>query len=180
MKQEIDFLKGQRIGKDVKTKFIHSLKVGSFVLILAYCLIVAAIFSYWLFLSRQIDKVNNEIAVKTKKIANLKEVESLQIVFKQRLSNLDKFFSAQKGPNFATLLSFIEQNSKEVKVKELKMAEGKINFSGLAPNIFILENFLQDLKGESSAKLFNKITLSSIDRQEDGSYLFNVLLEVKG
>jgi len=180
MKQEIDFLKGQRVGGALKTKLFHSLKVGSLVLILAYCLVMGAVFSYWLFLSQQTAKINNEIAVKKTKIASLKEVESLQLVLKQRLSNLDKFFSAKKGPPFDTLLSFIGQTSAEIRVKELKIAEDKMNFSGIAPNMAALEKFLQDLKSEQSSALFSKITLSSVDRQEDGSYLFNILLETKG
>jgi len=180
MKQEIDFLKGQKVGGVFKTKLFHSLKVGSFILILAYCLVAAAVFSYWLFVSRQTTKVTNEIAVKETEIARLKEVESLQLVLKQRLSNLDKFFSAKKGPSFDTLLSFIGQTSAEIKVKDLKIAENKMNFSGIAPNMAALEKFLQDLKSETSSVLFSQITLSSVDRQEDGSYLFNLLLETKG
>jgi len=180
MSGEIDFLKGQQVGGAFKTKLFHSLKVGSLVLILAYCLIAGAVFSYWLFLSQQTAKINNEIAVKKTKIASLKEVESLQLVLKQRLSNLDKFFSAKKGPSFDRLLTFISQTSTEIKVKDLKIAENKMNFSGIAPNMAALEKFLQDLKSETSSALFDKITLSSVDRQEDGSYLFNLLLETKG
>jgi len=179
MKQEIDFLKGQRVGGEFKTKLFHSLKVGSLVLILAYCLVAAAVFSYWLFLSQQTAKINNEIAVKKTKIIRLKEVESLQLVLKQRLSSLDKFFSAKKGPSFKGLLAFIGQISTEIRVKELKIAEDKMNFSGIAPNMATLEKFLQDLKSEESSALFSKITLSSVDRQEDGSYLFNILFEKK-
>ncbi|MCJ7829682.1 hypothetical protein MUP50_01160, partial [Patescibacteria group bacterium] len=74
---------------------------------------------------------------------------------------------------------FIGQTSGEVKVKDLKIAENKMNFSGIAPNMAALEKFLQDLKSETSSALFSQITLSSVDRQEDGSYLFNLLFEKK-
>jgi hypothetical protein len=180
MRGEIDFLKGQRVGEAFKIKFFHSLKVGSLVLILAYCLVVGVVFSYWLFLSRQAANISNQIAVKKTKIASLKEVESLQVVLKQRLSGLDKFSLAKKGPSFDTLLAFIGQISGEIKVKELKIAEGKMSFSGSSPNMAILEKFLQDLKSDQALTLFSKITLSSVDRQEDGSYFFNLLLETKG
>jgi hypothetical protein len=180
MSGEIDFLKGQQVGGAIKTKFLHSLKVGTLVLILAYCLASAAVFSYWLFLSNQTSKVNNEITVKKTKIAALKDVESLQVVLKQRLFSLDKFFSSKKGAsNFNNLLAFINQISADITIRELKIAEDKMDFTGLAPNMMVLENFLKDLKGDESSSLFSKITLSSIDRQEDGSYLFSVLLEIK-
>jgi len=77
-------------------------------------------------------------------------------------------------------LAFIGQISGEIKVKELKIAEGKMSFSGSSPNMAILEKFLQDLKSDQALTLFSKITLSSVDRQEDGSYFFNLLLETKG
>ena len=180
MKQEIDFLKGQRIGGVLKTNFFHSLKVGTLVLILAYCLVSVAVFSYWLFLSNQMTKVNNEIAVKKTKITALKEVESLQVVLKQRLSSLDKFFSTKKGANnFNNLLAFISQTSSGITIKELKIVEEKMNFTALAPNMTMLEKFLQDLKSDEASSLFSRIILSSIDRQEDSSYLFSVLLEIK-
>lgn len=179
MKQEIDFLKGQKVGGVFKTKLFHSLKVGSFVLILAYCLVAAAVFSYWLFVSRQTTKVANEIVVKKTEIARLKEAESLQVALKQRLSSLDKFFLVKKGPSFDRLLAFVGQTSGEIKIKDLKITENKMNFSGIAPNMAALEKFLQDLKSETSSALFSQITLSSVDRQEDGSYLFNLLFEKK-
>jgi len=180
MSGEIDFLKGQQVGGALKTKFLHSLKVGTLILILAYCLVSAAVFSYWLFLSNQTNKINNEIAVKKTKITALKDIESLQVVLKQRLFSLDKFFASKKeAGNFNDLLAFINQTATGLTIKELKITEDKMNFTGLAPNMMILENFLNDLKNNESSSLFSKITLSSIDRQEDSSYLFSVLLEIK-
>jgi len=179
MNKEIDFLKGQRGTTFSKTKLAHTLKVGSIMVLLAYLLVVAAVFSYWFFLERQGVDINREIAAKKTKIESLKEVESLQVVLKQRLSTLDKFFLAQKGTTVDDLLAYIGQVSSQIEIKELKINENKVNLSGSATNILTLENFLQELKNENSSVLFSQVILSSLDRQEDGSYFFNLVLEVK-
>ena len=179
MSNEIDFLKGQRGISLVKSNLFRSLKVGSIVVLLAYCLIIAAVFSYWFFLEKQSSDVNQQIAIQKTKVLSLEEIGSLQIVLKQRLSTLNKFFLSQKGQSFNNLLSYIGQISTQIKIKELKMAKDKINLFSSSPNVPILESFLQELKNDESSALFSQITLSSLDRQEDGSYFFNLVLEVK-
>ncbi len=180
MKGQIDFLKGYKTGSTKKTQFFHFLRVGSFLLILAYCLFVGVIFSYWLFLNRQASNVNLEITNKKQRIEKLKDVESLQVFLKQRLSNLEKFFSSSKDVDFGQILVQIDQIANEIKIKELKMSEGKVNLSGEAPNNLVLEKFIENLKNGSPSLPFSQIKLSSLDRQENGSYLFNLILETKG
>ncbi len=180
MNGQIDFLKGYQVGLAKKTQALHRLQVGSFLALLAYCLMVGATFSYWLFINKQASGVQQEIAQKKQQIEKLKDVESLQIVLKQRLSTLGKFFSTQKETNFEDVLSLLGQITDEVKIKELKMSEGKINLSGEAPNNLALEKFIQDLKNKPEGSLFSTITLSSLDRQENGGYFFSLVLETKG
>lgn len=179
MSNEIDFLKGQKGASSAKTNFFRSLKVGSIVILLTYFLFIAAVFSYWFFLGKQLSDISQQIVTQKNKVNNLKEVESLQVVLKQKLSILNKFFLSQKGQSFNNLLSYISQISAQIKIKDLKMGKDKINLSGSSPSIPILEKFLQELKNDKSLTLFSQITLSSLDRQEDGNYFFNLILEVK-
>lgn len=180
MNQEIDFLRGERPRLAKKLRFFRLLKVGSLVVLLAYCLIVGIIFSYWFYLNRQTAHTNQEISSKKQNISRLKDIESLQIVLKQRLSILERFFSSQKGPNFGSLLKYFDEISDEVALKELTLSKkGEVNLSGESPNAVVLGKFLDRLRDEKSQDLFSKITLSSLERQDDGNYLFVLQLETK-
>lgn len=181
MKQEIDFLRGTRGEREKRLKFLRLVKTFSLLLLLAYCLIVTAFFSYGFYLTTASKQIVRETALKKNKIEALKEVETLQIVLKQRLSNLLKFFDSQKNSDSPALLDYFSRITLGVSVKELSLSpDGKIKFSGETAEMTTLGQVLENLTGEESGQFFSSVVLSSLDKKEDGSsYLFTIFLEAK-
>ncbi len=180
--QEIDFLSGQQSKTGKKAKIVHFLKVGSIIVLILYCLLTAAVFSYWFYLNTQGRKAQQEISTKKQKIESLKDIESTQVFLKQRLTALDKFFTNQVKTDLPKILSFFESIKGEARLKQVNLTkEGEITISGGADNALILTDFLKKLEEDDRSKeLFSTITLVSTDKQKTGNYLFSVLLEVKG
>lgn len=180
MKNEIDFLKGNRGEREKRLKLLRMVKTGSILALAAYLLLAAGFFSYGFYLQSQSKKTSREVVLKKNKIEALKEVETLQIVLKQRLSNLDKFFSSQKGPNFSVLLDYFDRLTTGVTTKELSIGtDGKIKLVGEVADAFILEGFLEKINQEETLKLFSGATLLSLDKKEGNGYSFSILLEAK-
>ncbi len=180
--QEIDFLSEQQSKTGKKAKIVHFLKVGSIIVLILYCLLTAAVFSYWFYLNTQGRKTQQEISIKKQKIESLKDVESVQTFLKQRLAALDKFFTNQAKTDLPEILDFFENIKDEARLKQVNLTkEGEITISGEADNALVLTDFLKKLEEEDqSKKLFSTITLVSSDKQKTGNYLFSILLEVKG
>lgn len=178
MAQGIDFLKLRREISAKQTRFLRLLKTGSLVLLIAYCLVAAIIFSYWVYLRRENQTIKTQTAASKQKISELKKTESLQIILKQRLSSLDKFFS-QKSVDYSRSLSFLEDVSVTgIFLKELDLnQEGRVILAGSATDAVALSNFLENLSSENSKDLFSKIVLSSASRGKDGDYNFSLLME---
>jgi len=181
MRQEIDFLRGTRGEREKRLKFLRLVKTFSLLLLLAYCLVVAAFFSYSFYLTTASKQIARETALKKNKIEALKEIETLQIVLKQRLSNLLKFFDSQKTSDFPALLDYFSKTTQGISVKELSLSpDGKIKFSGEAAEMTALGESLENLTSEEASQFFSSVVLSSLDKKEGGGgYLFTILLEAK-
>jgi len=180
MRQEIDFLKGARGEREKRLKFLRMVKTFSILLLLAYCLVVAAFFSYGFYLTTASKQIVRETALKKNKIEALKEIETLQIVLKQRLSNLVKFFDSQKTSDFPALLDYFSKTTQGISVRELSLSpDGKIKFSGEAAEMTALGQSLENLTGEEATQFFSSVVLSNLDKKEGGGYLFTILLEAK-
>lgn len=181
MKQEIDFLKGARSEREKRLKFLRMVKTFSILLLLVYCLVVAAFFSYSFYLTTSAKQTAREITLKKSKIEDLKEIETLQVALKQRLSNLVKFFGSQKTADFTALLDYFNNRTQGITIRELSFSlDGKIKFSGEASDIVALGQLLENLTNEEAAQIFSSVTLSNLDKKEnDVSYLFTILLESK-
>ena len=181
MKQEIDFLKGERSEREKRLKFLRSIKVGSIVVLMAFVLLVGVIFSYWFYINSQNQKIVKDNNIKRTKIESLKELESLQTVLKQRLSTLGKFFKEDKRPQFVKTLTFFSQIPPGVSLKELSLAKGdsKVNISGDATDISNLTAFLEKLESPESQSIFSEVTVSSLDKKEKGGYSFSLLMQTK-
>ncbi len=182
MKQEIDFLKGTRGEREKRLKFLRMVKTFSILLLLVYCLIVAVFFSYSFYLTSSSRKTTREISLKKSKIESLKEIETLQIVLKQRLSSLLKFFEGQKTADFTALLDYFSKRTQQgISIRDLSLSpDGKIKFSGEAVDVIALGQLLDNLTSKEAAQIFSNVTLSSLDKKEDHiSYSFTILLESK-
>jgi Tfp pilus assembly protein PilN len=174
MAQGINLLQQEKEGLRL-LNLAHLLKVGSLVFLIFYALLTLAIFSFSVYLVKTSQKVARETEIKTQKIAELKKVESLQVVFKQRLSSLNKLMT-EKKVNYQGLLEEIERTLEPgVAIEKMGLTSaGSLTIEGTAPSSPALARFLDRLTGEKP--VFSTITLSSIVRQKDGSYLFNINL----
>jgi len=181
MKQEIDFLKGARGEREKRLKFLRMVKTLSILLLLVYCLVVAAFFSYSFYLTTSAKKTSREITLKKSKIEDLKEIETLQVVLKQRLSNLLKFFDEQKKADFIVLLDYFNNRTQNITIRELSLSpDGEVKFSGEASDIVALGQLLENLTSQESEDFFSSVVLSSLDKKEnDVTYLFTILLQSK-
>lgn len=180
MKTEIDFLKGNRGERERKRKLLRIIRTGSILVLIIYCLVLSAFFSYDFYIKTQGEKVAKENKIKKEKIESLKEVETLQITLKQRLSSLGKFFESQKNSDYPLILDYFDKLAQEISLKTLIIQDdGKINLNGGAADAFVLERFLEKINQEETDKLFSGVTLLSLDKREDGSYFLVILFEAK-
>ena len=156
MKKGIDFLKAyEKPGRPKELSRIF--KVGMFVIVIFYCLLSAAVFSFWVSLKKEHQEVNRQIEAKKSQISKLKKRESLQILLKQRLSSLIKLWSL-KEKNFPRLLSFfLEISSEGADISEVKISSGgTLTVKGIAANAFSLGRFLEKITSNEAANIFSK------------------------
>jgi len=180
MKQEIDFLKGQRSERERRLKLLRTMRVGSIIVLMAFILVVGSVFSYWFYINGQNQKIIKENALKKTKIEKLKDLESLQMVLKQRLLTLGKFFREDKRPEFVSALNFFSQIPQGIALRELNLSgDNKVNVSGDSADILNLTAFLEKLESQESRAVFSDITVSSLDKKDKGGYSFSLLLQTK-
>ncbi len=176
MKKGIDFLKAyEKVGPPKKLS--RAFALGMIVSVVFYSLLAAGTISFWLYLKKEHQQISRQIEVKKSQISKLQKKESLQVLLKQRLSSLAKL-RPSKGGDFPRLLSFFLQFSEEgVNFKEIKVSDGgEVEISGTASNAFSFARFLEKMTSADEAKIFSKITLTSVTRQKDGSYNFSLSL----
>jgi len=181
MTQEIDFLKTKRGASLKQLKQKRFLKTGSLVFLICYCLIAGGIFAFWLYLNQTNQQVEKQIAFQKQKVVQLEKIESLQILFKQRLSSLVKVFS-QQPPDYEQIILFFNQIAFDGLVfNEFKLTnEGKMAVTGTAANAVLLSNFLEAFKkAPETQNYFSEISLDSTNRQSAGDYDFSLTLKTK-
>lgn len=181
MEKGINLLEGLK--KDISARqqrWVSLARTGSLVLLVLYCLVILGVFSFWATSRRAAQEMEQEMATKKEKIADLKHIESLQVLLKHRLSSLRGLLSGE-APDYGKFLSYFRQFSpNEVALREISLSEnGKAALSGEATNGVVLSSFLDNVSDESNP-LFSRVVLTSLVRREDGSYLFGLGLQVKG
>ena len=179
MVQEIDFLAAAKKKGPSKAEASRWLKLGSISLLALYCLLVGAVFFYSVYLRAETKKVGEQIADKRETIESFKKVETLQTILKERLSGLNKLFSLPKT-DYPQLLTYFEQEPPEgIILEEINFgADQEISISGLAVNSLVWSSFLENLNDPGQTSLFSQISLSSVSRQDDGAYNFNLAFEL--
>lgn len=176
MIQGINLLKPEKTKDERLVNLAHSLTVGSIVLLIFYCLFVAALFSFSIYLGQANEKIAQEIETKKHQITELKKVESLQLILKQRLSSLTELIT-KKEVSYPQLLNQLDETLEAgITIKEISLTDaGVMTISGTASQATVLARFLDKLTGKKI--IFSTVVLTSISRQKDGSYLFNIDLK---
>lgn len=176
MDQEINLLKAQRRRLDLK-KISRPVKIGFLVFLIGYILVALAIFSYFTYLNYNSFSLKREIESKKGQIQQMKKVESLLVISKQRLGVLGDFLG-KKTANYASLLEKIRSlTAEEVNLDKLEIEEtGNILLHGQADNAVVLASFLERILGE---KTFTDIRVNTLSRAKTGIYNFELLIETK-
>lgn len=177
MTQGINFLKPKPVG-DFRFYYRARLfKVGSLVLLIVYCLVLAATVAFSINIGQTKKAVATETQIKKGKIEGLKKVESLQAILKQRLFSLAEFKKKDTVSYSGIFNEILGITESGVTINNVSLgAENLVVVEGSALNTSILSNFLDRLSGNESA--FSQAILSSLTRQEDGSYSFTVNLKI--
>jgi len=168
----IDFFKAARQETLQKTKQKRLLQTGSLVALVAYCLATAAIFAYWLFLNEANQELEKRISLKKQQVLEFKQVESLQLLLKQRLGFLQKVL-VELSPDYHDALLFLKAITPEgLTITGYQLSvDGQVNLEIEAINSQIVDDFVTKLKRSSEAdKFFEEIFLGSLARQEESSY----------
>lgn len=181
MSNQGDFLKGQKEQELFRQKHFRSVQFISLGVLIIYCILVGLTFSSLIYFQKQEQGINEQLESKKAAIADFKKIESLDLLLKQRLSFLSKNF-LEKRPPWLKLFTFFDSNLVGgITFKEIKITEtGKTVISGAAGDALSLGRFLENITPNNQNLLFSKVTLSSVTRQKDGSYLFNLDLEANG
>jgi Tfp pilus assembly protein PilN len=173
--QEIDFLKARQ-GEDLtQTKLFRYLKVGSLVSLVFYCLFLAALFSYWLYLQKSSQKISQQYSLQKQKISSLQEVESQHLLFKQRLASLAKLFLSQKS-DYPQIFSTLDEMTLDgISFSKIEVnKDNQFLFSGEAGNASVLSIFLEKFYSFYGQGKEAEIILSSLNRGKNGHYTFSL------
>lgn len=181
MTQGINLLVPTQKPSSWQTQFSRLAKAGSLVLLLFYLLVAGGIFFFWFQTQRRLTSLGQERAAQEKKVADLKNIESSQVLLKQRLSALKEFFGVGTVDHEGVLVYLNSSMADQIEAGEISFSKGEeAGVGGVAANAQALANFLDQISGEEGEKWFSRAVLASLTRREDGSYLFDLNLEVKG
>lgn len=179
MNSGIDFLKAQKSAESYKAKAFWLLRIGSIVLLIAYCVLVSVTFSYWIYLGTESKNITKQIEAKKQRIEELRKVELLQVMLKGRQTLLHELLS-KKRANYPQIITYLKDSSPAgFTIRTLEISEeGEIKITGSAPDVQIASKFLDNLTSPNSEVSFEKAILSSATRSIDGVYTLNLLLRI--
>ena len=156
-----------------KLDLIRKTRVVSIVFLIAYCLVLAGVFSYWLVLKGQASSLSKKIETQQREIKRYEKTETLHVLVKQRLLALAPFL-AKASVNQPQVLGEIESLVPE------GIVLGSFNFKddggfgceGQARDALVLGEFLDKVVQLNEDNFPEKIDLSSVSRVEEGGYSF--------
>lgn len=177
--KSIDLLQPDKL-LPIEKRRTFLIRVGAIIIIVFYCLLVVALFSFGLVVVRESQVVANKIESEKAKLSELQEVESLQLLLKQRLSSLAKVVEAG-GLEPKYWLNYLDNLvPEEIAIENSDWStEGKVELSGIASNAVVLADFLDTLKQKTDEEKIAKSTLVSATRQIEGVYSFTLEILIK-
>lgn len=175
----IDLLQPDELSSLEKRR-VFFVRIGTIFLIVFYCLVVVAVFSFGLVTLRESQVVADKIALEKAKLSALQEVESLQLLLKQRLSSLVKVVEVD-GLEPKYWLNYLDGLVPEGIAIENSAwsADGKVELSGIAGNAVIMADFLERLKQATDEEKIASSTLVMATRKTEGVYSFSLEILVQ-
>jgi len=172
--KSIDLLRPDQLSF-VEKKRTFYIRIGTIFLIVFYCLMVVALFSFGLVVVRESRIAADKIELEKIRLSDLQEVESRQLLLKQRLSSLVEVVEID-GLEPKYWLNYLDNLVPEGVAIESSgwSAEGEVELSGIAANAVVLANFLDALKQKTDEEKIAKSTLVSATRQVEGVYSFSL------
>jgi len=177
--QSINLLQPDELSSAEK-KGAFFLKIGTIFLIVAYCLVVVAIFSFGLVVNRESQAIADKVEFEKTRLSDLQEVESLQFLLKDRLVSLAEVIELD-GLKPKYWLNYLDSLAPEgVGYDSVAWeADGTVKISGIAGNAIVLADFLEKLKQATDNKKIASSILVSATRQTEGVYDFNLEILIK-
>lgn len=177
--KSIDLLRPDQLSFVEKRKIFY-VKIGTIFLIVFYCLVAVVLFAFGLVILRESRLVTNKVELEKTRLDDLQEVESLQLMFKQRLSSLAKVVEVDglEPKHWLNYLDNLVLEGVAIKNSEWS-AEGMVELSGIAANAVTLADFLNTLKQATDEEKIARITLVSATRQIEGVYKFTLEILVQ-
>lgn len=178
--KEINLFKIEPEVPEKERALVQKAKLFSLLLLVVYCLLIVGVFSFWIVLRKSDEKVTEKIDFQEKRIKELTEVESRHVFLKQRLTNLLPFFVEEKVEH-KEVVERLEGFLPEGVVLEMIdfQEEGGLQFGGRADNAVVFAEFLDRLISSETDDFAESVRLASAARQEDGSYVFDLFLNVR-
>lgn len=181
--KSIDLLQPDELSS-VEKRRVFYIRIGTIFLIVFYCLVAVAIFAFGLVVLRESQVVADKIELEKTRLSDLYEVESLQLLLKQRLSSLAKVVETD-GAKPKYWLNYLDSLAPEgiaiegTEWKSNGAGELAVELSGIAGNAVVLADFLNTLKQETDKEKIVSSTLVSATRQIEGVYDFNLEILVQ-
>jgi Tfp pilus assembly protein PilN len=177
--KSIDLLRPDEIVPPEGKKTAFSRTITIFLLVF-YSLALLAIFSFGLVVNRESQVVAKKIDIEKAKLDELREVEMLQMLLKQRLSSLIKVIETDRlDPK--EWLDYLDSLVPEgVALESVKWElEGQVNLSGKAGNALALSSYLDNVKNATDEQKIAQGILASASRDPEGSYSFNLEILIR-
>ena len=177
--KSIDLLRPDELSF-VEKRRTFFIRTGTIFLIVFYCLAVVALFSFGLVVVRESRVVADKIDLEEERLGNLQEVESLQLLLKQRLSSLVKVIEVE-GLEPKDWLNYLDSLVPEGVAIESSAwnADGEVELSGIAGNAVVLADFLDTLRQVADEEKIARSTLVTATRQTEGVYNFSLEILVQ-
>ncbi len=170
------YLKKPKIGAEIK----RQTRVIVLVFLLAYCLVTAAVFSYWFVLKNKSESLVKKSQAQEVKIKEYQKVESLHVLVKQRLAALVPLFDKEPVDTTRVLNRLEELLPPGVTVKDIGFdGLDEFKISGEAESVVAFVDFLNRLQNLEKDDYFKGVELTSAVRAENRRYSFDVVLNVQ-
>lgn len=169
--EEVREVEAKRLQKKVRTY--------SIIAIVLTILVTVGVFGYWLYLVRQDEQLGKKINNLTSQIENLKEVESLFRVVKNKLSAIVGI--SAKTQNFEVILDEVAKITPQgVSLTDLTVKEtNSITLKGSAVSASEFSSLVSNLLArDNPASKFSAVTVESLTRDDSGVYQFAISAKI--
>lgn len=148
------------------------------IILLVYVIGATVLFGFTFYISSQVQAVTKDIKQTETKLKTFEKKEMQAVILKERMTKVDEILSAKevrtsKGISQSQLLDWVRGlASSGVVINELKISKNDVAFSGEAPSVEAIGNFIDQFQGDD--KRFSWVSLDTLSRSSKGSYSFSI------